>query len=131
VILLDGNEPLAAMAAPTPSQPVLAPTLGSKAVESPRQHKLEQAAEQFESMLLSNLWKSMRSSFEGDDSDFSDPAHGALDDWGMQAMSSAVGKAGGLGIAKLILQHLEPRIAVSSGGEEGASGVKLGQTLPI
>ena len=72
-------------------------------------------------MLLSNLWKSMKSSFEGDDTEFSDPAHGALDDLSMQAMCGAVGKAGGLGIAKMILKHLEPKLA-GSAPLEGGSG---------
>jgi hypothetical protein len=33
---------------------------------------------------------------------------------GIQAMSSAVGKASGLGLAKLIIKHLEPTLAHSS-----------------
>ena len=80
------------------------------ASDTPREHKLRQAAQQFESMLMSNLWKSMKSSFDEDDSDSSDPAMGTMQDWAMEAMSSAVGTAGGLGIARLIMKDLQPKI---------------------
>ena len=103
------------------SRPVLGISAANTNGETPDQRKLRQAAGEFESMLLSNLWKSMKSSFEGDDTEFSDPAHGALDDLSMQAMCGAVGKAGGLGIAKMILKHLEPKLA-GSAPLEGGSG---------
>jgi Rod binding domain-containing protein len=73
-------------------------------------HKLRKAAGEFESMLLANLWKSMKTTFTQPDDGSGDPAHDSLEDWGIQAMSDAVGKNGGLGIAKLILKHLEPTI---------------------
>jgi len=95
---------------------VHATTDASVSVDTPRQHKLRQAAQQFESMLMSSLWKSMKSSFD-DDSD-SDPALGTLQDWSMDAMSNAVGKVGGLGIARLIMKDLEPRISPSQSGKE-------------
>lgn len=96
---------------------VHATTDASVSADTPRQHKLRQAAQQFESMLMSSLWKSMKSSFDDDDSD-SDPALGTLQDWSMEAMSNAVGKAGGLGIARLIMKDLEPRISPSQSGKE-------------
>jgi Rod binding domain-containing protein len=73
------------------------------------EQKLQKAAGDFESILLASMWKSMKQSFgtaEGE----SDPAHGTLDDWGIEIMSGAVGKAGGLGIGKLILSHLDPTL---------------------
>jgi len=73
------------------------------------QQKLEKAAGEFESILLASMWKSMKQSFGATD-DASDPAHGTLDDWGIEIMSGAVGKAGGLGIGKLIVKHLEPAL---------------------
>ena len=77
--------------------------------------KLKKAAGDFESMLLANLWKSMKHSFGAEDTETqSDPAHGTLDDWGIEIMSGAVGKAGGLGLGKLILEHLEPKGALKS-----------------
>lgn len=70
--------------------------------------KLEQAAAQFESMLLSSLWKSMKSSFadSGSEGD-SDPAHSAWEDMGMEAMAGAVSQGRGLGLGRLILKDLE------------------------
>jgi Rod binding domain-containing protein len=76
--------------------------------DSPDRQKLQKAAGEFESILLASMWKSMKQSF-GATEDASDPAHGTLDDWGIEIMSGAVGKAGGLGIGKLILDHLEPK----------------------
>lgn len=103
------------------NRPVLGISAGNASGETSAQRKLRQAAGEFESMLLSNLWKSMKSSFEGDETEFSDPAHGTLDDWGMQAMCGAVGKAGGLGIAKLILKHLEPKLPSTATPEGGSA----------
>lgn len=95
----------------------LAPANNSAPVpDSPASQKLRKAAGEFESMLLANLWKSMKGTFAEPDDDSSDPAHGALDDLGIQTMSSAVGKAGGLGIGKLILKNLEPLIPSSQSG---------------
>jgi Rod binding domain-containing protein len=81
-------------------------------LNSPADRKLRKAAGEFESLLLSNLWKSMKSTF-ADDANSTDPAHDTLENWGIDAMSSAVGKAGGLGLGKLILKHLEPLLAHS------------------
>jgi Rod binding domain-containing protein len=81
-------------------------------------------------MLLSNLWKSMKSSFsDPDDSD--DPGHETLDDMGVQAMSSAVGKAGGLGLGKLIVKYLEPRLAHSHAGYQGNANGNTGKASSL
>jgi Rod binding domain-containing protein len=69
--------------------------------------KLKKAGAEFESIMLSTFWKSMKSSFADEDEDSTDPAHDTLEDMGIQAMSTAVGKAGGLGLGKLILKHLD------------------------
>lgn len=91
---------------------------------TPADKKLRAAAGEFEGMLLSSLWKSMKSTFaSSDEDDANDPAHDTLEDMGTQAMSNAVGKAGGLGLGKLILKHLEPVLAK----QEAAAGVGLGK----
>lgn len=82
----------------------------SGAGDSQNERKLKRAAGDFESILLASMWKSMKQSFGDSDTDESDPAHGTLEDWGIEVMSSAVGKAGGLGIGKMILKHLEPLV---------------------
>jgi Rod binding domain-containing protein len=84
---------------------------------SPAALKLRRAAAEFESLLISNLWKSMKSTFADPSEDESlDPSHEALADWGIQAMSGAVANAGGFGIGALILKHLEPMLASSQNG---------------
>jgi len=87
---------------------------------TPAERKLHKAAAEFESLLLSNLWKSMKSSLAStdsdSDSDSDDAGHETLEELGIESMSSAVGKAGGLGIGKLILKHLEPKLADSQIG---------------
>jgi Rod binding domain-containing protein len=86
------------------------PGLQPGSVDSPEARKLRKAAGDFESILLASMWKSMKQSFGSSESDDSGPAHGTLDDWGIEIMSSAVGKAGGLGIGKMILKHLQPQV---------------------
>ena len=81
--------------------------------------KLKKAGAEFESIMLSTFWKSMKGSFGDENEDSTDPAHDTLEDMGIQAMSTAVGKAGGLGLGKLILKHLDPGM--------GAAAVGLGQ----
>jgi hypothetical protein len=88
--------------------------------------KLKKAAGDFESILLASMWKSMKQSFGASESD-ADPAHGTLDDWGIEIMSGAVGRAGGLGIGKLILDHLQPALAKSEGPKPAAGAPVDGQ----
>jgi Rod binding domain-containing protein len=112
-----------------------APSVLSKAgthPDTPGLRRLKQAAGEFEGILLSNLWKSMKSAFASPDDDADDPAHETLDDMGIQAMSNAVGKAGGLGLGKLIVNHLAPLIAHSQNGTGSAAAlVKLSSGEPI
>jgi Rod binding domain-containing protein len=108
-------------AAFAPLAPVRAPgSLQKQPATSPAANKLRQAAGEFEAMLLANLWKSMKSTFSSDD-DSDDPAHETLSDMGMQAISGAVGKAGGLGLGRMILKHLEPLLPHSQNGKVASS----------
>jgi Rod binding domain-containing protein len=95
----------------TPVRQNASPKIAGNAHETPAARKLQKAAAEFESILLANLWKSMKGSFAASDDESADPAHDTLEDMGIQAMSSAVGKNGGLGLGKLILKHLEPLLA--------------------
>jgi Rod binding domain-containing protein len=89
---------------------------------SQAQKKLRAAAGEFESLLLSNLWKSMKSTFASPDEESSDPGHDTFEEMGIQAMSSAVGRAGGLGLGKLILKHLEPKLEHSNTAISASAG---------
>ncbi|MGA2097386.1 MAG: hypothetical protein ABSH39_13880 [Candidatus Acidiferrum sp.] len=79
---------------------------------TPAGRRLRKAAADFEGMLISSLWKSMKSTF-ADEDDSADPAHDTIDDLGIQTMSNAVAKAGGFGLGNLLLKHLEPMLAKS------------------
>jgi len=80
----------------------------SKPMDAAEQQKLKKAAGDFESILLSSMWKSMKKSFGDSNEGDSDPASGTIDDLGVEAMSDAVGKVGGLGIGNMIIKQLEP-----------------------
>ena len=82
----------------------------SKPVDSPDEQKLKKATGDFESILLASMWRAMKHSFGENKEGESDPAHGMIEDWGIEVMSGAVGRAGGLGVGKLILKHLEPTL---------------------
>jgi Rod binding domain-containing protein len=82
-------------------------TSSTSTLGSADEAKLKKAAGDFESILLASMWKGMKQSFGSSETD-ADPAHVTLDDWGIEIMSGAVGRAGGLGIAKLLLAHLNP-----------------------
>ena len=99
--------------------PALSST-GSQSL-SAQEQKLRKAAAEFESMLLSSFWKSMKDSFASPDENSLDPAHDTLEDMSIKAMSDAVGKAGGLGIGKLIVKHLETQLAAKSKAAEAQS----------
>ena len=62
---------------------------------SPANRRLRKAAAEFESLLLSSLWKSMKTSLVGPDEESDDPGHDTFEGLGIEAISSAVAKAGG------------------------------------
>jgi len=102
------RQPLANLLPPSPAK-------STSTDNSPAAHKLRKAAAEFESILISNLWKSMKTTFADSDDDQSiDPAHDSLEDWGIHAMSTAVASAGGFGIGALILKHLDPLLQPNS-----------------
>ncbi|MGH9534886.1 MAG: hypothetical protein ACRD2E_08515 [Terriglobales bacterium] len=83
-----------------------------------QQDKLRHAAQQFESMLLAQWWQQMRhSGFGGDSSQ--DPIYSAVDAAGMEAVTLAMSRAGGIGVATMIVKELQPDL---DRGPKGASG---------
>jgi len=109
----------AAQGSPAVANP--AATQNSKPADTANEAKLKKAGGDFESILLASMWKSMKESFKDPNNPDSDPASGTLNDWGIEVMSGAVGKAGGLGIGKMIVKYLE-----AHGGSAGAAEVKAG-----
>ncbi len=67
--------------------------------------KLVKAAQEFEAILLSSWLEKLQGTFAGPD-DGTDPAHGTLSSMGTQAIASALAARGGLGVARILLQHL-------------------------
>jgi Rod binding domain-containing protein len=82
-----------------------------------QEQKLRHAAAEFESILISTFWKSMKESFSLDDYS-TDPGSSTFEDMGLQAMSQAVSKSGGFGLGNLIIKHLEPYL----GNDKDAEG---------
>ena len=72
--------------------------------------KLINAAHQFESMLLQEMLKPMRSgqdSWGGDgESDNTDHSMDTVSSFGTEAVATAISKGGGLGIARQIIQQV-------------------------
>jgi len=97
---------------------------------TPQEQKLHKAAAEFEAQLLSSLWKSMKDSFATDE-DSTDPAGQSLQDWGMEAMSGAISRAGGMGIGNMIIKDLTARLNDSQNGNPGKKAVKLPTHVPI
>lgn len=96
-----------------------APSNGPTRFGSPDLVKLRKAAGEFEGMLLQSLWKSMKDTFSTQDDEM-DSTLESFDEWGMQALASAVGDSGGLGIKNMILSHLEPTLAAAKSAVPGA-----------
>lgn len=99
---------------------------------TPAGRKLRKAAAEFEAQLLSSLWKSMKASFASSDDDSStDPASQSLQEWGIDAMSNSIGKAGGLGIGKQIVKALESKMErLASQPSASQTGTTLSQISP-
>jgi Rod binding domain-containing protein len=80
--------------------------------ESPQAQKLRKSTQDFEALLLTQLWQEMEKNPLADDS--SNAVLGAGSDTlkilGMQAMAEAVARAGGIGIARMIYRSLAPAL---------------------
>ena len=71
--------------------------------------KLVNAAQQFESMMLQEMLKPMRSgedSWGGDGDKSSDSSMDTISSFGTEAVATAISKAGGLGIARQVIQQV-------------------------
>ena len=72
--------------------------------------KIDKAARDFESILLSSWLQKAEASFgsvPGGDEDDDDPGKGQLQAIAMQALGGSLAASGGIGIAKMIAEHLE------------------------
>lgn len=75
--------------------------------------KIEKAAQDFESVLLSHWLDQAEKSFatvpgaDPEEDEDADPGHDQFQGLGMQALAGALTKSGGIGIAKMIVRQLE------------------------
>lgn len=84
------------------------------AAQGAKDPKLVNAAQQFESMLLQEMLKPMRSGQDSwggdgkssDSSDISDSSMDTINSFGTEAMATAIAKGGGLGIARQVIQQV-------------------------
>ena len=85
---------------------------GTKPASGGKEEKIRKYAQEFEASLLSNLYKDMEHSLgelPGDE----DPGAGTFTDMGVHALATGIVAGGGIGIAKLLIQHLVPKKAPS------------------
>ncbi len=69
--------------------------------------KLQKATEQFESMLVSTLWKDMVKTFTDPGSGSDEPGFDTLRDLSLRAMTTALAASGGIGISRMLYQQIE------------------------
>lgn len=83
--------------------------------------KIEKAAHDFEAVLLSHWLEQAEQSFgsvpgaDGGENEDGDPGKDQFQGMAMQALAGSLTKAGGIGIAKMIIRQLERRSDVSNG----------------
>ena len=91
---------------PSPSGNAVSGKRAADSTELPQNPKLRRSAQEFEAILINSWWRSMKDSFSSLSGSEDEPAHETLDDWSMQAMSSAIAASGGLGLSTLLIRHL-------------------------
>jgi Rod binding domain-containing protein len=77
--------------------------------------KNEKAARDFEAILLTPVLDSLQKTFGGDPEDAKTPGASDYRHMATQALTQAIAERGGIGIAQMILRHLQPP-KVSGGG---------------
>src|ERR1019366_9419678 len=114
--------------------PAAAPVAATSQAAATQHHKLTDAAQQFEGMLLQELLKPMKEhgfcQGDGENStDGTDEGSGfadTLSSFGTEAMATAIAKGGGLGIAKQVVKQVEGE---SVSHNQAAGGTKS-QEIP-
>jgi Rod binding domain-containing protein len=87
----------------------------AKALTKKEVLKNEKAARDFEALLLTPVFDSLQKTFAGDSEDSKTPGASDYRLMATQALVQSIAARGGIGIAKLILRHLQPP-KVSGGG---------------
>src|SRR5271165_7442043 len=91
-------------------------TISASGQGDTRSQKLVKSAHEFEAILLQSWLEKMNHSFAGLE-DSQDPAHYTLSSLGTQAIAQALAARGGIGIANMILQHLQGHTPKEGGAD--------------
>jgi flagellar protein FlgJ len=93
---------------------------GTVPADKAKDAKLADAAQQFESMMLQEMLKPMRSGQGswGDEEKSDDSASDTISSFGTEAMAKAISKGGGLGIARQVMQKITLEHQKSAGKEK-------------
>jgi peptidoglycan hydrolase FlgJ len=84
-------------------------TTGTAGADSRQHARLVDAAQQFEAIMTQEMMKSMQSKenkWDGDD-DSSDKSMETMSSYGAEAVTKAISKNGGLGIARTVVRQVE------------------------
>ncbi len=96
-------------------QPAVSPsahaiTSTRNAPETPGHKKLRKAAQDFESILISQLWGDFKSGLSSLTGDAPLAGSDTLNSLAIQTLSSALASRGGLGIGRMLVHQLEPSL---------------------
>jgi Rod binding domain-containing protein len=83
---------------------------------NPQTRKLFEACQQFEGMLIANLWDEMEQGTDISGLDSGDPGASTMQGLGIQSAAMAIAHAGGVGLARILYRALAPRIAEAPAG---------------
>ena len=78
--------------------------------ETSAHKKLRKAAQEFEGILISQLWGEFKSSLSSIEGDTPMAGSDTLNSLAIQTLSTALASRGGLGIAKMLVHQLEPSL---------------------
>jgi len=92
------------------------------AEETPAHRKLRKAAQDFEGLLISQLWDQSDSDFSSLPGETQTPGSDTLKSLAIQTMSAALAQRGGLGIAQMLVRQLEPSL---NRGQTDRTGGKI------
>jgi len=76
--------------------------------ETPAHRKLRKAAQEFEGILISQLWGDFASGFSSLTGDAPMAGSDTLNSLAIQTLSAALARSGGLGIGQMLVHQLEP-----------------------
>jgi|GEM_PF-1763000 Rod binding domain-containing protein len=92
----------------------------------PVPERLLRAAQDFESLLLASLWKTL----QNDPLTQEDDSGPTMTDWGIEVAAQQLARAGGIGIGRMVLEQLERSIKVSSGAADSENRQTGSRAVP-